>query len=418
MNILIYTPSLGGHRQVATAVIANIYLGLGHKVYLLVPFQLKEELNKWPHLNQFIPNHNVIFISSTHLSTSRKNGLSAEDICSFQRKYKIDFTLFEEGDIFIDQFIRLGNSKSITLYGKSAAIFTHTLSWFPGESPSTGLILQHNSIINRAKKLKAHLTNNKDFFIKREMTPPVFFPKYIIEKKVLSTALMADERILEKYASPFVWMPSIYRSFSLGESGSDIAELKKVKPIYDEFLELNNQKEIILYFGTSSLYKGYTKLLNLAVSDPDSCFIHCGLISNDCLANKDITNSRLALRKSGRLFETNSFINSQELVEYFFNSANFLVSTHNFLGPSGTMIQAIELGKPILTPDKGLIGYRTHKNKLGLTYTHNDVSSLKSKWTEMKQIKGESYAENLAVYYNKFSRESLVDLYTSILDLR
>ena len=411
---MIYTPSLSGHRELACGIIGNIYLGMQHKIYLLVPFKIKQDLIQWRHIAQFLDNENVTFLSTIKYSKFNSQ-LSAEDIGNLQYQFKIDLTIFEEGDFFIEQFIRLSENIHIKKYGKNAAIFTHTLPWFPGENPSTGIpnsISPLGYIKDRIKKVVYYKSN---YSLLAKLKPSCFFPEIVMKKKILSTALMADERIPDRFGNPFRWMPTMYKSFTLEESKSDIIEFNKEKQKFERFLDSIRDKEILLYFGTSSKYKGYLKMLDLAIADADACFVHCGKLSEEFISDLQITSKRRILYHSGRIYETGKYISSQKLVEYFFNSAKHIVSTHNFLGPSGTLIQAIKLQKNILTPDKGHVGYRTRENNLGITYEHNNSEDLYRKWLYLKDAKKEKFVHSLIAYSDLFSEEALTSLYKSIL---
>lgn len=418
MNGLIYTSNLDGHREIFTNVICGLFLELGARVFLLIPVQEKEKLIYFPYIDILLNLNDIQIIPYRQDYDNNNLSLSADELIAIQKKYKIDVTFFEGGDLFIPEIIRLSESRK-TLYAYNLGIFSFTYSWYPNENPYTGnKELNGTSIYRGLKYLKNKLLNNHTYFDEVKKEPHYFFPEYLSDGKIFNKVLMADERVANKYGDPFLWQPSIYRSFmKLDEAIFSEESNNYLIPYYD-FLSKNCDKKVLLYFGSSYKHRGYDKLLRLAVSDSGSCFVHCGKKLNETLGDPNIAALLTKLYKENRIFETDSYIKSFDIIDEFYNSTDSVISTHNYLGPSGTMIHAISLGKPILTPDKGLIGYRTKKNNLGLTYIHNSERDLLTKWSEMKNIKKQQFEKSLKNYSQLFTKEYLLNNFKKALNIR
>jgi hypothetical protein len=71
------------------------------------------------------------------------------------------------------------------------------------------------------------------------------------------------------------------------------------------------------------------------------------------------------------------------------------------------MLQALNLGIPVLAPENGIIGYSINKYNLGMTYNENDQSSLNSQFQIFKETDPVSFGENIKTYMSHQSAEHL-----------
>ena len=164
---------------------------------------------------------------------------------------------------------------------------------------------------------------------------------------------------------------------------------------------------MFLYFGTAQFRRGYDILLKMAV-DNRGCFIHCGLNTDTEKYAFDINELRSSLRKNGRLFETDQYIEDPLCIEYFFKSVSHLVLPYrNFFGSSGVMLQALNFGIPIMAPENGIIGYRIKKYQLGITYNDKNANSLNTQFNKFKELDPKTFENNIKIYMNYQSVEHL-----------
>ncbi len=106
---------------------------------------------------------------------------------------------------------------------------------------------------------------------------------------------------------------------------------------------------------------------------------------------------------------------SSDLVALLFRDIGRFVSTHRLTLSSGTLLQALEAGKSVLTPETGLVGWRTREFKLGGTYAYGDRMDLAAKWTAFKAGALDAEASNIQSFMRRFSREQTTRFFTDIL---
>ena len=71
------------------------------------------------------------------------------------------------------------------------------------------------------------------------------------------------------------------------------------------------------------------------------------------------------------------------------------------------MIQALELGKPVLVPDRGLLGYRVRTNSLGDVYAYEDLDDLRRKAEKLWASDLRRFAEPARAFWARFSDEAI-----------
>ena len=69
-------------------------------------------------------------------------------------------------------------------------------------------------------------------------------------------------------------------------------------------------------------------------------------------------------------------------------------ATHRLALSSSTVIQALELGKPVLVPDRGLLGHRVRTNHLGAVYRYEDLDDLRRHAQSLWSATGRSDARH------------------------
>ena len=141
-------------------------------------------------------------------------------------------------------------------------------------------------------------------------------------------------------------------------------------------------------------------LLKLA-NDIDGCFIHCGLRDNNAKFIHDINQMRLSLSDDGRLFETDEYIVDPFCIEYFFKSVSHLVLPYRkFYGSSGVMLQALDYGIPVLSPENGITGYRIKNYHLGAIYDEKNEKSLRTQFETFKNLDPKIFENDMTAYMN------------------
>ena len=199
---------------------------------------------------------------------------------------------------------------------------------------------------------------------------------------MLDEILVKDERLANWRGPPVHWMPEISRPVTVSESPEEAAEFLRRRSEIENFLACNRDREPVLYFGDAAYYKGYDLFLEFVASTPSTCAIHAGRsydLQQRSYFRCDVEALRAQLTKEKRLYETNAYVHSNRLKEFLFGCIRLYITTHRLALSSSTVIQAVELGKPVLVPDRGLLGHRVRENNLGDVYSYENLSDLRRK---------------------------------------
>jgi hypothetical protein len=243
-----------------------------------------------------------------------------------------------------------------------------------------------------------------------------FFYEVFLNFPLVDIKLSIDEKYVSKH-SKFHWLPDVFHRYAENLIQSEKSGERTWIEKLNCFKEKNKEKFLFLYFGTAQHRRGYDTLLHLAVKT-NGCFIHCGLKNNNENFDYDINNLRCLLIKNGCLLETDEYITDPLTINHFFKSVSHLILPYkNFYGSSGVMLQALEFGIPVLTPDSGIIGYRTSKYNLGMTYEDSNVSSLEAQFLRFKKMDPKFFEKNIQFYMNLQSTEQLKKILTESFEL-
>ena len=180
------------------------------------------------------------------------------------------------------------------------------------------------------------------------------------------------------------------------------------------FLAGNPGREPVLYFGDAAYYKGYDLFLQFIATTPSTCAIHAGRTYDTRQRGyfqHDVDVLRARLKREGRLYETNAYVHTQRLKELFFGTVRLYITTHRLALSSSTVIQALEMGKPVLVPDRGLLGYRVRTNNLGDVYAYEELSDLSRKAEILWRSDLARFTAPALSFWERFSDESIRDFF-------
>ena len=404
-TVLIYSPSVVGHPAIYCRVIADSLADENCNIVIAIGLNEVGSISESKDLQSLSIRADIKLIDCKEYSAAGNPSLSAEELLNLQETFKINTTLFIEADKYKEQFLRIFQGLAPRLRGRNIGIFAATSNWHPGEDTYTG-----EKIRLKAKTVRTTLGNIKRAIFNRRESAKFFYEKIIISGRVLDEIWVKDERLEKWYGPPVYWMPEISRPDTKDESATDIEELARHRSGLREFFEKNNGREPLLYFGDAAYYKGYDIFLEFIANNPDTCAIHPGR-SYDSNQKQyfsvDVEFLRSSLLAQGRLYETNGYIHTQSLKELFFNSIRVYITTHRLALSSSTMIQAIELGKPVLVPDRGLIGFRVSKNGLGGVYRYGDLNDLSAQAQALWNSDLTRFVAPLEDFWQRFSAQSL-----------
>ena len=409
MNILIYAPDLTGHPQVYCKVIIDSLIDQADQIVLACcrsnPFKWED----WSELLPFEINKKIKIVDCNNPNHSY---LRAEDIVEIQITHSIETSIFIEGDKFRDEFIRIYKKSAPRLRGKNIAIFSRTQAWYPGEDFYSGYPLP-----KLAPTLRQNLGRLKRRILIPETWDNFFYEQILIKNKVIDALLVKDERISEKFGKPVYWMPEIFRPFNPEKNDNDQQFIKYSNQFID-FWHSRSGCQILLFFGTGSWYRGYDLFLKLIEDDPEIIGVHCGAPvvyeqGKPFLFDLDLIKQKL--KHENRLFETNCYVSSWQLIDFFYKYSTHAVSTHRLTGSSGTVLQALQCQNPVLVPETGLLGYRNIRYGLGQTYQYLNPEDLFKQWLSFKSSDHNLYREKIRLFMDRFSQNNVKDFFENLV---
>jgi glycosyltransferase involved in cell wall biosynthesis len=404
-RILLYSPDVVGHPRVYCRVIADALQGLPCELVIAMGFSDAATLQDSPDLHPLAQRAGVQLVDTRQFSSRGSTRLSAEELVAMQERFGISTTLFIEADKSKDEFLRIASGAAPHLHGRTLGIFANTAEWYPGEDSFTG---ERKTL--RAKTLRTTLGNIKRALFNRRDTARHFYERSILGARVLDEVLVKDERLADWHGAPVYWMPEISRPAPAIESAEDAAEFEQRKTELGKFLTPNAALEPVLYFGDAAPYKGYDLFLHFVASTPGVCGVHAGRTYDPRdlqYFRCDVEALRSQLRSEGRLLETNDYVHTQRLKELYFGCVRVYLTTHRLALSSSTMIQALELGKPVLVPDRGLIGHRVRTQGLGAVYRYEDLADLRRRAESLWNSDLSRFAAPARGFWQKFSDDAI-----------
>lgn len=400
-RILLYSPDVVGHPRVYCRVIADALASEPCDLVVAMGFTDEIGLKESPDVQPLALRPSVQLVDTRNFSRSGKPHLDAEELVGLQTHFGVDTTLFIEADKSNAQFVRIAAGDAPRLLGRNLGIFANTAEWYPGEDSFTG---ERRSLV--APTVRTTLGNIKRTLFDRKQFLSYFYEKTIIASKVLDELLVKDERLADWRGHPVHWMPEISRPAPAPETAEDAAEFAQRHDELEAFLAANPNREPVLYFGDAAYYKGYDLFLEFMASTPSACGIHAGRTydaQQQSYFRCDVNSLRRRLTRDGRLYETNAYVHTQRLKELYFGSVRLYLTTHRLALSSSTVIQALELGKPVLVPDRGLLGHRVRANMLGEVYKYGDLAELRRQAEAMWASDLNRFAQPMASFWSRFS---------------
>lgn len=404
-RILLYSPDVIGHPRVYCRVIADALADSACEIVVAAGFTDEAGLAESPDLQPLAARKGVRILDNRARSGTGEPHLRAEELAKLQDDLGIATTLFIEADKSRIEFTRIAAGDAPRLHGRNLGIFANTAEWYPGEDSFTG---EPRRIL--APTLRTTLGNIKRALFRRKESAQYFYERTILGAKVLDEILVKDERLAAWYGPPVHWMPEISRPAPVPETSAEAQEFLQRQEELRTFLACNPGREPVLYFGDAAYYKGYDLFLQFVASTPNVCAIHAGQ-SFDLQQRRyfqyDVDALRATLRSEKRLYEANAYVHTQRLKRLFFETVRLYITTHRLALSSATVIQALEMGRPVLVPDRGLLGHRVRSHNLGGVYAYGDLADLSRKAEMLWHDDLGRFAAPARSYWQRFSDESI-----------
>lgn len=383
-NVLIYSPSFDGHRQVYVFVLAHVLKELGFKIY--IAGNTKQIISNSFYIDKLKKSPETKIIDTSKYAGGGFNITPAEFL-GLQNECETDLTVFAEADNHISLLVSQISKNKNRFRGKLAGIFLRPFYYY------------QNGLFDKLRRLK-HL-------LSKWRNENQLFHEFLLRRfSLLNVALSIDENFVAHHQYCH-WLPDVFQQYADLIVQDEKSEQRVWIEKLNEFKEKNKGRFLFLYFGTAQFRRGYDILLKMA-EENGACFIHCGLRNSNEQYVYDINELRSSLSKNGRLFETDQYIEDPLCIEYFFKSVSHLVLPYrNFFGSSGVMLQALSFGIPILAPENGIMGYRIKKYQLGITYNDKNATSLNTQFDYFKELDPKTFENNIKVYMNYQTAEQL-----------
>lgn len=390
-NALIFSPYLDGHRQVYVFVITTILQELGFDIY--IAGNLQEKITNSIYIDKLKTKSEITIIDTANYASGGLE-ISLNEFLEIQNKCKSDLTIFTEADHHFPLFISQIFGKKNKFRGKVVGIFMRPFYFY-----------RDSTLLSTLKFLK-------HFPSRWKKDEQFFYDFFMARFHLLDVALCIDENFVSRHHT-FKWLPDVFQQYAeLILKTEENSEQKSWIGDLNAFTQKNKSRFIFLYFGTAQYRRGYDLVLKLA-EETGGCFVHCGLRDDDKF-DKDILTIRTNLSDTGRLFETNEYIDDPCTIEHFFKSASHLILPYRkYFGSSGVMLQALSLGIPVLSPENGIIGKRIKNYRLGKTYTEKDWLSFKNQFESFKKIKPQIFEKDIHAYMDLQTTDQLKNVLTN-----
>jgi hypothetical protein len=412
-RILLYAPDLVGHPRVYCRVIADALRDQDCELVLAMGFTDAIGFAESSDLHPLKDRPQVQILDNRELSATARPHLTVEELVALQKRFEITTTLFIEADKSNAEFRQIAAGKAPRLRGRNLGIFANTAEWYPGEDSFTG---EPKRLI--APALRTTLGNVKRAIFARRTSARYFYEHVILGAKVLDEVLVKDERLAQWFGPPVYWMPEISRPAGDDDLAGDDAEFVRRREELNAFLAANGGREPVLYFGDAAFYKGYDLFLEFVARTPSVCAIHPGRSYDPRQSTWfqfDVESLRQRLRGEGRLYETNEYVGSHRLKNLYFSAIRLYITTHRLTLSSATVIQATELAKPVLVPDRGLMGFRVRSNYLGGVYAYGNLDDLSRKAEELWQSNLTRFSASSRAFWERFSDAAIRDFFVGRL---
>ena len=388
-RILVYCPNTGGHRHLYIKRICDLLLESAEEVFVFaIGLQLSAELKVFDsfesvYLDALRTNPRVKWITCFDPETHFRD--EALFIRQLQERYRIELTLFPDGDALIPTFSDIAVTGDRPLLGRNYALF-----------------IRSEFLHEAAYQVPDLIPHSASFY-------QAFFGAEGICETVLDGRLVTDEQFSEFFPSgdSFFLPDIILADETTQEQYGKVPE--PMRQAVNEFLDEHSGKNVLLLFGVLENRKGYDFILKYALNHADSVVLRVGRTNplfdfND----REMANDRATLLRERRLFELELFVNEAVFIDELFEAANvMLLPYRDFFRTSALMLEAVIRGKPVLVPDVGVMAARVKDHQLGRTFRNKDYASFEHE-AELLIEHGGEYREHLAVYRPNLLRSAQV----------
>jgi glycosyltransferase involved in cell wall biosynthesis len=390
-RVLVFSPSLEGHRAVYTSVLTDVATGAGWDVVIATAATRDHEPSA--HLDAYLDRPDVSLID---VSRERERGTDIDPPAFLRLAHTMrsDVTVLTDADWHLRLLSSQIPAPSRRLPGRRVGIFIN----------STNFI--HGAHLSRSPREWASFIRHYPQTWRRD---PVLFQRALLPGfRLVDAALCIDEVFVASRGRPYLWLPDIDATLGAHRGDAVTAEALVWRSRLGPFLERNAHRPVFVYFGTPQHRRGYDILLQLALEE-GGCFIHAGRAPGETDCPDDCRGFRLALLERSALFETGEYPREFDTAAVFFRAAHHVVLPYReHYGSSGVMLQALRAGRPVLVPDDGLMAHRVRRHGLGAVFRAEDRQDLPRQHAALLRSRVEDFRRPIGRFLEYFSDEQIV----------
>lgn len=421
-SALIYCADIAGHRHLHSAYFMRFFLNRGYVVYFcyagriarfLPSGKMSYKREESTYLEVYKGNPRVHFIDICDELSAAKNELNF--IVKLQCKLEPTVSLFIDGDILKYMFLRqlLPWQKRLSGYNFSIICLSEFIYVPVGRFQALKelwLFIYHH-FINR--HIFVHRVN---FVAKFPLLNKLFF-HCLCRFNLLTAAFCPDTGLVNKFRHRRVlFLPEpITGNLESKVTGQGSSFYTRVKSRYQDFLEKNKSKHVLLMFGDLESRKGYDLLLQLAAHDPGCVCVRFGRTKGSYAVTWEATLSKEKLLVEDRLFELDTYLESQELIDFIFSTVRFMILPYRkYYRTSGVLIDVLRRGLPVLTSDKGVMAHIVKYYRVGRVFRDGNFRELQKEFSQFKQ-NYKNYLKNIERFNITYSKKNIDEILAVML---
>lgn len=399
-RVLIFSPALGGHRQVYCRVFADILHEAGCGVIVAGSFGALDA-TEGARFAEALRRRGPVELVDTSALPRGGRDIGLEALVRLVRERKAEITLFAEAD----DHRRLLSRQLLPgrrIPGRRVGVFLRGTRYLhTGRVPDPW-----RTRLGRWRRDGTTWASD----------PYVFHEHLLPRFGLLDAALCLDEVFVGTHDQPYQWLPDIFASFDDEDWAVSAAERVWLERLA-EFSARHRDSRVLVYYGTAQARRGYASLLRLAV-DLDACFVQCGVRPAIDDPTGDVARARESLARRSALFETGTYLPSYGVARGFLRAApcSILPYRRHYVS-SGVMLQALDAGRPVLVPDRGLMAWRTRRFGLGHTYAEASYDDLRREAERSLSESPAAYAARVGGFMELFGRDRVASAVRHALGL-
>lgn len=369
MKVLVYEPATGGHHLVFLRYIVEDLLAAGHRVALAVEYgsapsaRLSGALGLLAGRCEWVPLRNG--------AGRWLHGWKLDAVVHAQAKARADVVFlccFDELSSALFRRTALGVPPPASLAGRVTGIFVRP----------------------RVADTRAGKPAGLKFRGFQKLAASRWFTRLFTLDETLPSALRPGLQSNRFPVLPDPWS---------GDFGIGRAQAR-------EKLGLPADAFLFLHYGTSSRRKGFGTLLKAVEALPPDG--RGALVAAGRVSERESPDQALLqpLVDSGRVKLFNRYIEDSEEPLFFRACDAVILAYEGHYGSSNVQSRAAAAGRPVISSDEGLVGWRTQQHQLGLTFPAGDATALAAAILRARDASPSLIAPGLADYAVLHSRES------------